>query len=120
MGVGLGLGQSMKLRVRGDCMRSIEDGAFVLVRRQALYAPGDVVVVRRRDHWNAHRFLGYAPSRHGIVALTRADASASADPAAPHSSLVGRVDVSVSRADRVGAIRAYVGAILERIGGRRR
>jgi hypothetical protein len=54
-------------------MRVVDHGASVRVRRQRFYLPGDVVVVRRSDHWNAHRFLGYAPSVHGVVALTQAD-----------------------------------------------
>jgi len=69
----LQLGESVDFAVRGTCMRGLDHGASVRVRRRRFYLPGDVVVVRGRDHWNAHRFLGYAPSVHGVVALTQAD-----------------------------------------------
>jgi len=112
--LGLWLGASVHFAVRGDCMRVLDDGASVRVRRQRLYLPGDVVVVRRRDHWNAHRFLGYAPSVHGIVALTQADDAPERDPAAPMSAIVGRAQCRVAATDRVAALGKYARALIRR------
>lgn len=115
LSLGLRPGESMRFTVRGDCMASLDDGGSARVRRQRLYLPGDVIVVRRRDHWDAHRFLGYAPSRHGIVALTQADNTSERDPVALASAIVGRTGCSVSVADRLLSLRNYAGALLRRL-----
>ena len=107
-------GESIEFTIRGDCMAPLVDGAAVRVRRQRLYLPGDVVVVRRRDHWNTHRFLGYAPSPHGIVALTQADDAKERDPAAPAKAIVGRARCEVRPSERVGALGKYFLALLRR------
>ncbi|MBT8469967.1 MAG: hypothetical protein KJN97_14580 [Deltaproteobacteria bacterium] len=116
-GLGLGRGDSVEFSVRGDCMRSIGDGQSVQVRRQRLYLPGDLIVVRRRDHWNAHRFLGYAPSVHGLVALTQSDDAAERDPAALASAIVGRATREVHASDRLGALGKYAHAMILRAAG---
>ena len=85
------------------------------VRRQRVYLPGDVVVVRRRDHWNAHRFLGYAPTVRGIVALTQADDAAERDPAAPARAIVGRAQCGVMASERVAAFGKYARALMRRV-----
>ena len=113
----LGHGESVEFSVRGACMRSIGDGESVHVRRQRLYLPGDVIVVRRRDHWNAHRFLGYAPSVHGLVALTQSDDAAERDPAALASAIVGRAMCEVSASDRLVALGKYARAMIRRAAG---
>ncbi|MGB5415705.1 MAG: hypothetical protein WBN01_13765 [Polyangiales bacterium] len=115
--LGLGHGESVEFSVRGACMRSIGDGESVHVRRQRLYLPGDVIVVRRRDHWNAHRFLGYAPSVHGLVALTQSDDAAKRDPAAHVSAIVGRVTSEVRPSDRLTALAKYARAMALRAAG---
>jgi hypothetical protein len=111
----LRLGESVDFEVRGDCMRVLDDGACVRVRRQRFYIPGDVVVVRRRDYWDAHRFLGYAPSRHGVVALTQADDADARDPAAPVTAIVGRAQRGVTALDRVTALGKYARALMRRL-----
>ena len=98
-------------------MRSIGDGESVRVRRQRLYLPGDVIVLRRRDHWNAHRFLGYAPSVHGLLALTQSDDAAKRDPAAHVSAIVGRVASEVRPSDRLTALAKYARAMALRAAG---
>ncbi|MGB5350962.1 MAG: hypothetical protein WBN10_15255 [Polyangiales bacterium] len=113
--LGLGHGESLEFSVRGECMRAFRDGESVQVRRQRLYLPGDVVVVRRRDHWNAHRFLGYAPSVHGLVALTQADDAAERDPAALASAIVGRAQCEVRASDRLAALGKYVRSMIRRV-----
>lgn len=115
--LGLGHGESMAFSVRGDCMRAFEDGQSVEVLRQRLYLPGDVIVVRRRKHWNAHRFLGYAPSVHGLVALTQSDDAAERDPAALASAIVGRARCEVRASDRLTALRKYAHAMIQRVAG---
>ena len=102
-------------KVRGNCMRTLRDGETVSVYRQKLYLPGDVVVVRRRDHWNIHRFLGYALNTHGLVALTQADDANAADPAAKSTRVVGRADCEVRIADRAVAVARYARAVCTRI-----
>lgn len=84
----------------------------VRVRRQRIYFPGDVVLVRRRDHWNAHRFLGYAPSTRGLLVLTQADDSDARDPAAPLGAIVGRAECEVAATDRLIAAWRYLRALV--------
>jgi len=115
--LGLGHGEPVEFSVRGDCMRAFKDGQSVEVRRQRLYLPGDVIVVRRRDHWNAHRFLGYAPSVHGLVALTQSDDAAKRDPAALASAIVGRAKCEVGTSDRLNALWKYTHAVIQRVAG---
>jgi len=112
--LGLRSGESVDFTIRGGCMAVLGNGESVRVQRQRLYIPGDVVIVRRRDHWNAHRFLGYAPSRHGVVALTHADDAAGRDPAALASAIVGRARCSVSVSDRLAALGNYGLALIRR------
>ena len=107
----------MHFTVRGDCMTSFDDGASVPVQRRRVYLPGDVVVVRRRDHWNAHRFLGYAPSSHGLVALTQADDSDTHDPPAQVARVLGRAQCQVSVRQRLVAVHDYGRALSRRIFG---
>ena len=117
-GLGLGHGESLEFSVRGECMRAFRDGQSVQVRRQRLYLPGDVIVVRRRDHWNVHRFLGYAPSVHGLVALTQADdEAAERDPAALASAIVGRATCEVRAPERLAALGKYARAMILRVAG---
>jgi len=117
-GLGLGHGESLEFSVRGECMRAFRDGQSVQVRRQRLYLPGDVIVVRRRDHWNVHRFLGYAPSVHGLVALTQADdEAAERDPAALVSAIVGRATCEVRAPERLAALGKYARAMILRVAG---
>ena len=115
--VGLRHGESVNFTVRGNCMQILVNGESVAVRRQRFYLPGDVVVVRRRDHWNAHRFLGYALGVHGVVALTQADEAVSQDPAALARAIVGRAECGVTLPDRVTALGRYARALLLRMTG---
>ena len=115
--LGLGYGESVEFSVRGECMRAFGDGQSVQVRRQRLYLPGDVIVVRRRNHWNAHRFLGYAPSVRGPVALTQSDDSAERDPAALARAIVGRIICDVRASDRLAALGKYARAMTLKVAG---
>ncbi|MDH3726210.1 MAG: hypothetical protein OER77_01655 [Myxococcales bacterium] len=118
--LGLRHGDVVEFVIRGECMRSLANSEAVRVRRRKIYAPGDVVVVRRNDYWDAHRFLGYAPSAHGMVALTQADRAADADVVSTATAIVGRVECDVTFADRSGALKKYVKTTLRRLlGGRR-
>jgi hypothetical protein len=112
--LGLRVGESVDFPLRGSCMPALAGVTRVQVLRQRTYLPGDVVVVRRRDHWNVHRFLGYAPSTRGWVALTQADDCVDADPAAPARCVTGRVACRVRIADRALALRRYAGALWKR------
>jgi hypothetical protein len=85
------------------------------VCKQRIYFPGDVVVVRRRDHWNTHRFLGYAATVRGIVALTQADNADERDPAAPASAIVGRAQCEVTASERAAACGKYARALIRRV-----
>ncbi len=118
--LGLQPGESVDFTLRGDCMRGLESGRALRVRRQRIYLPGDVVVVRRQDHWNAHRFLGYAPSAHGIVALTQADDADERDPAAPARAIVGRAEYQVTVSERMNASLRYARALIDRVAARGR
>jgi len=113
--LGLQLGESVDFAIRGSCMNAFGDGASVRVRRQRVYLPGDVVVVRRRDHWNAHRFLGYAPSVHGLLILTQADDAAERDPAALANAIVGRAQCETRVSDRLAALGKYALAMIRRV-----
>lgn len=112
--LGLRLGESVAFTVRGECMQGLDSGRSVCVCKQRIYLPGDVVVVRRRDHWNTHRFLGYAATVRGIVALTQADDADERDPAAPASAIVGRVQCGVTASERVAACGKYARALIRR------
>ena len=112
-GLGLHSGESIDFTIRGHCMRAPCDGESVRVHKRAVYWPGDVLVVRGKDRWFAHRFVGYVPSRHGWLALTRADRGGQADAASRASQIVGRVDTEVRPWDRLGALRSY-GCVLAR------
>lgn len=96
-------------------MHPFSHGDSLRVRRRRLYWPGDVVVVRSRDCWISHRFLGYALGRRGLIVLTQADSSRHADPAARVNRVAGRVDCQVSRSDRALAVRRYGRALLQRL-----
>jgi len=113
--LGLRLGESVDFAVRGECMWGFDSSGSVRVRKQRIYLPGDVVVVRRLDHWNAHRFLGYAPTVRGIVALTQADDDAERDPAAPARAIVGRAQCGVTAWERVAACGKYARALICRV-----
>lgn len=117
--LGLRHGEVVEFVVRGECMRSLTNGEAVRVRRRKIYAPGDVVVVRRDNYWDAHRFLGYAPSAHGIVAVTQADRAADADVVSAATAIVGRVECDVTLADRRGALKKYAKATVRRVFGGR-
>ncbi|MBT8468779.1 MAG: hypothetical protein KJN97_08520, partial [Deltaproteobacteria bacterium] len=67
--------------------------------------------------WNAHRFLGYAPSVHGIVALTQSDDAAERDPAALASAIVGRASCEVGASERLNALGKYARALFRRVAG---
>lgn len=112
--LGLRPGEWVDFVVRGECMRGLDDGSSLRVQRRRVYFPGDVVVVRQRDHWNAHRFLGYVPTLRGVLALTAADDSDERDPAAPASAVVGRANTGVTPLDRYHAFRKYAAALLRR------
>jgi len=111
--LGLRYGESVDFTIRGRCMPGLADQ--VRVRRQRIYVPGDVVIVRRRDHFTAHRLLGYAPSARGIVVLTQADDAAAPDPAALASTIVGRAEHDVTLLQRLRALRQYLGALITRL-----
>lgn len=117
LNLGLRFGESMNFTVRGACMAALDDGGSVTVQRRRVYLPGDLVVIRRRDHWNVHRFLGYAPSAHGLLALTQADDSDTCDPAARAARLVGRAQCHVSVGQRWTALLDYGRALLARAFG---
>ncbi len=118
--LGLRHGDAVDFVIRGDCMPSFTNGQAVRVERRKIYAPGDVVVVRRNNYWDAHRFLGYAPSAHGIVVLTQADKARHADVASTAAAIVGRIDCRVTLANRGEALRRYARATIGRaFGGRR-
>jgi len=114
--LGLQLGEHVDFTVRGECMRGLGSGRSVRVRRQRIYLPGDVVVVRRCDHWNAHRFLGYAPTARGIVALTQADDARERDPAASTDAIVGRAQCGVATSERLRAFGRYARALIRQVG----
>lgn len=114
--LGLQPGEYVDFTVRGECMRGLESGRSLRVRKQRVYLPGDVVVVRRRDHWNAHRFLGYAPTVRGIVALTQADHAGERDPAAPADAIVGRAQCGIAASERLRAFGTYARALIRRLG----
>jgi len=96
-------------------MRGIEHGQRVRIVRRRFYAPGDVVVVRRKDHWNIHRFLGYAWGSNGLVALTQADDATWHDPPAPVQRMLGRVERRVPVVDRIASARSFVVACVRQI-----
>lgn len=101
-------------------MESLTTGEAVRVQRRKIYAPGDVVVVRRNDYWDVHRFLGYAPSVHGIVVLTQADSAIRADVSSATTAIVGRVECDVTLADRGRSLKKYAKAAVRRVFGGRR
>lgn len=113
--LGLRFGESIDFTVRGACMRNLTSGEVLRVRRRFFYLPGDVVVVRRRDHWNVHRFLGYAPTMRGVVALTQADDGNERDPVAPASSIVGRAQCGVTASQRLTAFAKFARALIRRV-----
>lgn len=115
MNLGLSHGEAIEVRVQGTCMRGLENGAWIRVRRRRFYLPGDVVMVRRLDHWNVHRLLGVAPGRNGWLVLTSADDGARHDPPRPLRQLVGRVEQPVKFRDRLRAVGGYVRASVERV-----
>ncbi len=110
----LDAGQRMRVIVRGDCMRPLENGQSVLVSGKRVYWPGDLVLVRRQNYVDVHRLLGFAYGRTGWVVLTQADDAAKADPAAGSDALLGRADVSVSMRDRAQAVLRYARTLGER------
>ena len=113
--LGLPPGDVLEFAIRGECMHSLTSGEAVRVQRRRIYTPGDVVVVRRNDYWDAHRFLGYALTGRGIVVLTQADNAPHPDAASVATAIVGRVQCDVTLADRSKALGRYVKAAIERI-----
>ncbi|MDH3622974.1 MAG: hypothetical protein OEQ49_03805 [Myxococcales bacterium] len=113
-------GDVVEFVIRGSCMPSLTSGDPVRVKKRKIYAPGDVVVVRRSDYWDAHRFLGYAPTARGMVVLTQADSALHPDVVSMPTAVVGRVECDVTLADRGGALGKYAKAIVRRVFGGRR
>ncbi|MEM9730831.1 MAG: hypothetical protein AAF997_19775 [Myxococcota bacterium] len=109
-----GFDEPVAFCVRGSCMRGLGDGERVQVRRRRRYFPGDVVVVRRADHFSIHRFLGYAWSGGGWLALTQADRDPCPDPASHVRAVVGAADATVRWPERVHALARYVAAVARR------
>jgi hypothetical protein len=54
-------------------------------------APGDIVVIRRREALVTHRFWHWTETVDGVQLITRGDRPLSFDPPAPPAALVGRV-----------------------------
>lgn len=113
--LGLRRGESLRFRVRGDCMPELPNESSVTVRKRLFYLPGDILVVRRSDHWNVHRFVGYALGRRGWVALTHADSGTAADAAAHIDRIEGAVAGPVPLRERSKAVRRYLSTLLQRL-----
>lgn len=108
-------GSNMEFVIRGSCMDCFEDGERVSLTPRHFLLPGDPVVVRRRDHFSAHRFLGYAVGRRGIVVVTQADRDALPDPAAPLTAVMGVANVDVRFPKRLESLALYAHAIVRRV-----
>ena len=113
--LGLENGETVQIRVRGDCMSGLEDGRRIEIIRRRFYLPGDVVVVRGADRLRIHRFLGYVPSRGGLVVLTQADDCSQSDPAALATRVIGRARCNVSPRQRLEAFAGFLRAIVRRV-----
>lgn len=83
----------LTVRANGDCMTgAFPNGAMLLIKRNAVYLPGDVVVYARGDSTLvSHRLLGYLPGPYGWRTLTRADNTRNADAPVALSRVLGRV-----------------------------
>ena len=83
----------IQVRVRGGCMDPVlADGELASVERRRIYWPGDVIVFQATDGLRAHRLLGYRPTREGLAAVTRPDASIDAwDAPVQRREILGRV-----------------------------
>ncbi len=117
MDLGLRHGDVVGFVIRGSCMPSLTSGDPVRVKKRKIYAPGDVVVVRRNDYWDAHRFLGYAPSARGMAVLTQADSALHPDVVSTPTAIVGKVECDVTLADRCCALEKFAKAAIGRVFG---
>lgn len=102
------------IRVVGPCMEpTLSDGDEVWLLNSRRMLPGDLVLTQTlTGQKSVHRLLGVRPSRVGLVAITQADNSNEPDPALPLDRVFGRVDVSVSARQRVGAVHSYCLSLL--------
>ncbi|MEM7138239.1 MAG: hypothetical protein AAF500_16785 [Myxococcota bacterium] len=113
-------GPGAEFVIRGSCMDCFEDGERISLSVRRFLLPGDPVVVRRANHFSAHRFLGYAVGRHGLVVLTQADHDTFPDPAAPVEAVIGVAEVHVALQTRLESLRRFARAIARRLARGRR
>ena len=105
-----------EVTVHGGCMEpAIASGSTVSVVDRRWLVCGDVVVARRGGRFEAHRFLGYRPSRTGLVAITQADDATTPDTAVPIAHVIGAVDQRVSIPERWAALLNYGRALAHRL-----
>lgn len=117
----------LAVRVSGSCMDPVIcDGALVLLKRQKVYLPGDIVTYRNGiGQLVCHRFLGYRPGPGGWRALTQADEAAMPDASVRPGRLLGKVvasdrrPVPVTLKDRGQAVLKYVQALRPRLAPKR-
>ena len=89
----LPLGGTTRLQVDGVCMAPLlNPGETVVVRRQRLYWPGDVLVFVGYDgRLYVHRMLGYVLNPWRVRLLTKADRGSRPDMLVQPEHVVGRV-----------------------------
>jgi len=118
----------LSIRVSGVCMRPlIEDGAKVMVHKQSLYWPGDVLVKRGyQGQLFAHRLIGFYPRRGKLYFVSCADDTERADAPVAGSLIIGRVSggecadsvVKVPLRKRIKAFGQFVWWLVRQVGHR--
>jgi hypothetical protein len=90
---GMAADRAVPLRITGGCMAPlVEENAVVLVKKQRLYWPGDIVVFGgSAGSLQAHRLIGMYPRRGRLRCLTQADNGSRPDPSILRQSILGRV-----------------------------
>ena len=118
----------LSIRVSGVCMQPlINDGARVIVHKQSLYWPGDVLVKRGfQGQLFAHRLIGFYPRKGGLFFVSCADNTVFADAPVAGSLIIGRVSggecagsvVRVPLRKRIKAFGQFVWWFVRRVGHR--
>jgi hypothetical protein len=103
-------GDSLVLRVTGDCMHpDLAHQTAVRLEQPQIFVPGDVVAFHcpRQNCLLIHRFLGYVWRRGAWRIMTMADRASRPDPLIDVSQVFGRVIAHNGRTYRVAATRRW-------------
>ncbi len=115
--------KTLRLNVRGDCMRDvIANGACIHIKKSC-YWPGDIIVFVASERIVMHRLIGAYWRGGRLKLLTQADHGRFPDPALTGDRIIGKVisvddqPLPIPPAQRLYALLRFLGFILRKLTG---